>query len=95
MSPHAEGTADEKTVASNRKARHDYAFLERFEAGIALTGSEVKSLRQGRASLAEAYARFSRGEAWLENMNPALRAGREARLRSTASAQAAPASQGD
>ena len=59
----------DKTVASNRKARHDYAILERFEAGIVLTGSEVKSLRQGRASLAEAYARIRGGEAWLENMH--------------------------
>jgi SsrA-binding protein len=59
----------EKTVASNRKARHDYEILERFEAGIVLTGSEVKSLRQGRASLAEAYARIRGGEAWLENMH--------------------------
>jgi SsrA-binding protein len=69
MSPRAEGTPDEKTVASNRKARHDYAILERFEAGIVLTGSEVKSLRDGRSSLAEAYARISSGEAWLENMH--------------------------
>ncbi len=59
----------EKTVASNRKARHNYEILERFEAGLVLTGSEVKSLRQGRASLAEAYARVSGGEAWLENMH--------------------------
>ena len=62
-------TNTERTVASNRKARHDYAILERFEAGIVLTGSEVKSLRQGRASLAEAYARIRGGEAWLENMH--------------------------
>jgi SsrA-binding protein len=59
----------EKTVASNRRARHDYAILERFEAGIVLTGSEVKSLRQGRASVGEAYARVERGELWLENMH--------------------------
>src|SRR3990170_3949905 len=59
----------ERTVASNRKARHDYEILERFEAGIVLTGSEVKSLRQGRASLTEAYARIRGGEAWLENMH--------------------------
>jgi len=66
MSP---ATDAEKIVASNRKARHDYEILERFEAGIVLTGSEVKSLRQGRASLTEAYARISGGEAWLENMH--------------------------
>jgi SsrA-binding protein len=60
---------DEKTVASNRRARHDYQILERFEAGMVLSGSEVKSLRQGRASLAEAYARVQGGEVWLENMH--------------------------
>jgi len=59
----------EKTVASNRKARHDYTILETFEAGIALTGDEVKSLRGGRASLAEAFARVRSGEVWLEGMH--------------------------
>jgi SsrA-binding protein len=59
----------EKTVASNRKARHDYAILETFETGIVLTGDEVKSLRGGRASLTEAYARVRDGEAWLEGMH--------------------------
>jgi SsrA-binding protein len=59
----------ERTVASNRKARHDYAILERFETGISLTGSEVKSLRGGRASLAEAFARVRDGEVWLEGMH--------------------------
>jgi SsrA-binding protein len=59
----------EKTVASNRKARHDYSILETFEAGIALTGDEVKSLRGGRASLAEAFARVQDGEVWLEGMH--------------------------
>ena len=57
------------TVASNRKARHDYAILETFEAGIQLTGDEVKSLRGGRASLAEAFARVRDGEVWLEGMH--------------------------
>ena len=66
MSPQREG---EKTVSSNRRALHLYAILERFEAGIVLTGSEVKSLRQGRASIAEAYGRISNGEVWLENMH--------------------------
>lgn len=66
MSPQPEG---EKTVSSNRRALHLYAILERFEAGIVLTGSEVKSLRQGRASIAEAYGRISGGEPWLENMH--------------------------
>jgi SsrA-binding protein len=59
----------EKTVASNRKARHDFAILETFEAGIALTGNEVKSLRGGRASLAEAFARVREDEVWLEGMH--------------------------
>ena len=68
----------ERTVASNRRARHDYAILERFEAGIALTGGEVKSLRAGRASLAEAFARVREGEVWLEGMHiPRYEAGDE------------------
>ena len=57
--------AGEKPIAENRKARHDYHFLERFEAGIVLTGSEVKSLRQGRVSLQQSYADVRDGEAWL------------------------------
>ena len=65
----AKGRGGDVTVASNRKARHDYAILETFEAGIALTGDEVKSLRGGRASLAEAYARVRDGEVWLEGMH--------------------------
>jgi SsrA-binding protein len=60
---------EERTVASNRRARHDYQILERFEAGIALTGSEVKSLRAGRASLNEAFARAQGNEVWLENLH--------------------------
>jgi SsrA-binding protein len=59
----------ERVAASNRRARHDYDILERFEAGIRLTGSEVKSLRGGRASLSEAFARIRDGEAWLEGMH--------------------------
>ena len=66
MSPRDEG---ERTVATNRRARHDYKIQERFEAGLVLTGSEVKSLRQGRASINEAFARIHGGEAWLENMH--------------------------
>jgi SsrA-binding protein len=61
--------AGEKTVATNRKARHDYLIEERFEAGLVLTGSEVKSLRGGRASLTESYARVQDGEAWIENLH--------------------------
>jgi SsrA-binding protein len=62
-------TDGEKTVASNRKARHDYDILELFEAGIVLTGDEVKSLRAGRVSLAETFARVRSGEVWLEGMH--------------------------
>jgi SsrA-binding protein len=55
----------EKLIVDNRRARHDYQLLERFEAGLALRGSEVKSLRQGGASLTRAYADFRAGELWL------------------------------
>jgi len=54
-----------KLVAENRRARHDYHLLERIEAGLVLTGTEVKSLRDGRADLARAYADVRGGEAWL------------------------------
>jgi SsrA-binding protein len=54
-------------VATNRRARHDYFIGETFEAGLVLTGTEVKSLRQGRATIAEAYVSVAGGEAWLEN----------------------------
>ena len=68
MSPKAPD-AGQRTVATNRRARRDYEILERIEAGIALTGSEVKSLRGGRGSLSEAFARVRDGEVWLENMH--------------------------
>ena len=55
----------EKTVSVNRKAQHDYHILERLEAGIALTGTEIKAIRDGRANLRDAYARPERGEMWL------------------------------
>jgi SsrA-binding protein len=58
----AEGT---KLIAENRRARHDYEFLERVEAGVALTGSEVKSARDGHVQLGQAYADIRDGEAWL------------------------------
>ena len=58
--------AAERIVCRNRRATFDYAIEERIEAGIVLTGSEVKSLRAGRASISEAYARIDDGEAWLE-----------------------------
>ena len=61
----------DRTVATNRRARHDYAIEETFEAGMVLTGPEVKSLRAGRASLSEAYARVDpTGTAvWVENLH--------------------------
>jgi SsrA-binding protein len=58
-----------KVVASNRKARHDYAILDTYEAGIALTGTEVKSLRAGRASLVDAFAQIRDGEIYLYAMH--------------------------
>jgi SsrA-binding protein len=59
----------QRAVATNRRARHDYDIEETFEAGMVLTGAEVKSLRGGRASLGEAYARVSDGEVWVENLH--------------------------
>ncbi len=59
----------EKVIATNRRARHEYHIEESFEAGLALTGTEVKSLRSGRASLTEAYARVERGEVWLHHLH--------------------------
>lgn len=55
----------EKTIALNRKALHDYEILERLEAGLVLTGSEIKSIRDGKISLQEAFARPERDELWL------------------------------
>src|SRR3954454_14350465 len=55
----------EKLIVDNRRARHDYHLLDRVEAGLVLTGTEVKSLRDGRASLQQAYADVRDGEAWL------------------------------
>jgi SsrA-binding protein len=55
----------EQTIVVNRRARHDYAIEETLEAGLVLSGTEIKSIRAGRVNLAEAYARIERGEAWL------------------------------
>jgi SsrA-binding protein len=55
----------DRQYANNRKAFHDYHILEKFEAGLVLTGTEVKSVRAGRISLREAYARIEHGEGWL------------------------------
>jgi SsrA-binding protein len=58
-----------QVVATNRKARHNYSILETFEAGVALMGTEVKSLRDGTASLADAFATVDDGEIWLRNLH--------------------------
>lgn len=56
-------------IASNKKARHDYLIVDTYEAGLVLSGTEVKSLRQGRASLVDGYATEYRGEMWLEGVH--------------------------
>ncbi|MGH3094519.1 MAG: SsrA-binding protein SmpB [Streptosporangiales bacterium] len=58
-----------KVIAQNRKARHDYHILDTYEAGVALAGTEVKSLRNGRASLVDGYGLVKDGEVWLENVH--------------------------
>ena len=69
MSP--KGNPNEKVVASNRRARFDYEIQDIFEAGIVLTGPEVKSVRAGQVSLSESFARIQGGEVWLEGMHVA------------------------
>ncbi len=63
----AKDNSGKKTIASHKRARHDYHILDTYEAGLVLTGSEVKSLREGRASLNEAFIFIEYGEAWLES----------------------------
>ncbi|GAA4871110.1 SsrA-binding protein SmpB [Pseudonocardia benzenivorans] len=58
-----------KVIAQNRRARHDYSILDTYEAGVALMGTEVKSLRLGRASLADAFATIDDGEVWLRGLH--------------------------
>jgi SsrA-binding protein len=58
-----------KVIASNRKARHDYTILDTYEAGVVLVGTEVKSLRMGRASLVDAFAQVDDGEIWLHALH--------------------------
>jgi SsrA-binding protein len=58
-----------KVIAQNRKARHEYAILDTYEAGLALTGTEVKSLRAGRASLVDGFATIKDGEVWLQGVH--------------------------
>jgi SsrA-binding protein len=66
MSADRSGT---KLIASNRRARHDYAIDDTLECGIVLQGSEVKSLREGQVRLADAYARIIRGQVWLDGVH--------------------------
>jgi len=63
---------NDRTISTNRKARHEYEILDQLECGIALTGSEVKSLRDGKVSLDEAYARITAGELWLVGCDIAI-----------------------
>lgn len=58
-----------KTLAQNKKARHEYFILETLEAGIELCGTEVKSIRQGKVNMTDAYASVDNGEVWLKQMN--------------------------
>ena len=58
-----------KAIATNRKARHNYAILDTYEAGVALLGTEVKSLRDGKASLVDAFATVDNGEVWLRGLH--------------------------
>jgi SsrA-binding protein len=72
----ATSSGDRRTIAENRKARHDYFIEEQIEAGLSLEGWEVKSLRDGRANLQEGYAVLRNGEAWLigANISPLISA---------------------
>ncbi|MEU9581319.1 SsrA-binding protein SmpB [Streptomyces chilikensis] len=58
-----------KLITQNKKARHDYLVIDTYEAGLVLTGTEVKSLRQGRASLVDGFVQLDGGEAWLHNVH--------------------------
>ena len=65
----ADPAESRQSIARNPRATHDYHILDTWEAGLVLTGTEVKSLRSGKASIKEAFARVGRGEVWLEGMN--------------------------
>jgi SsrA-binding protein len=62
-------TSTEGTIAVNRRARYDYDILARYEAGLVLRGSEIKSLREGKVNVGEGFARFDNGELWLYNVH--------------------------
>ena len=67
MAPRKKADPEKKIVAENRKARYNYAIEDKFEAGLMLTGTEVKSLRNGKANIAESYVSFEDDELWLIN----------------------------
>jgi SsrA-binding protein len=67
--PEPKTRSGDRVVAKNRKARHEFHVLQTWEAGLVLQGTEVKSLRDGKANLADAYARLDGGELWLYNMH--------------------------
>ena len=69
MADQSERLAAQKNIAENRKAFHDYHILETFEAGVALLGTEVKSIREGRVNLRDSYAQVQRGEVFLHNVH--------------------------
>jgi SsrA-binding protein len=69
MAEKTERQKAERILADNRKALHDYEILESYEAGVALLGTEVKSIRQGRVNLRDSYARVEGGEVWAFNVN--------------------------
>jgi SsrA-binding protein len=64
-----ERLAAQRDISVNRRARHEYHIDDTLEAGIVLVGSEVKSLREGRANMTDSYARVAKGEVWLENLH--------------------------
>lgn len=63
------GKAGKRVIATNRKARHNFSVIDVFECGVVLTGTEVKSLREGQASMADAFATVDDGEIWLRNLH--------------------------
>ncbi len=67
--PKSDREKAQRVIAENRKAFHDYHILDRWEAGVALLGTEVKSIREGRVNLRDSFARVDRGEVWLENVH--------------------------
>lgn len=69
VTPAAAARKERLSVARNPKAAHDFFIIDTFEAGLVLTGTEVKSIRRRGASIKEGFARISRGEVWLEGMN--------------------------